>query len=139
MSSSSWLPNKKACCASEVIAFQVVVEADVRAVVAPPFLRQADDHGVHHLALLHGALRRAAERIHLSPAAVHKHVRLLEGELGVPLFERSGRGLKATQAMEMLIPHLKELLSEHDLFLPALLWFILEPETAIALDTLNHK
>ena len=61
-----------------------------------------------------GGLRSAAGRIHLSPAAVHKHVRLLEEELGVRLYERRGRGLKPTQAMEMLIPHLKELLAEHD-------------------------
>ncbi len=61
-----------------------------------------------------GNLRRAAERVHLSPAAVHKHMRQIEEELGVRLYERSGRGLKPTAAMEMLLPHLQELLSEHD-------------------------
>jgi DNA-binding transcriptional LysR family regulator len=61
-----------------------------------------------------GRLRSAAARIHLSPAAVHKHVRLLEQEVDVRLFERSGRGLRRTQALEVLLPRLKGLLSDHE-------------------------
>lgn len=61
-----------------------------------------------------GRLRSAAGRIHLSPAAVHKHIRLLEQELGVRLFERIGRGMRQTQALEVLLPRLKGLLSDHE-------------------------
>lgn len=61
-----------------------------------------------------GGLRAAAERIYLSPAAVHKHVRLLEETLDVQLFERAGRALRPTQALETLLPHFKTLLADHE-------------------------
>jgi hypothetical protein len=36
-----------------------------------------------------GSLASVAQRLHLSPAAIHKHFRALETELGVPLYEGS--------------------------------------------------
>ena len=60
------------------------------------------------------SLRKTAERIHLSPAAVHKHLGLMEESLGVPLFERNGRVLLPTQSLETLLPNLRGLLSDHD-------------------------
>ena len=59
-------------------------------------------------------LRKTAERIYLSPAAVHKHLGLMEDSLGVPLFERKGRVLLPTQALETLLPNLRGLLADHD-------------------------
>ena len=45
-----------------------------------------------------GHLTRAAERLHTSQPAVSAHVRSLESELGVTLFERTSRGMRLTHA-----------------------------------------
>jgi len=41
---------------------------------------------------------RAAEELFVTKAAVAQQIRLLEDEFGAPLVERSGRGLKLTEA-----------------------------------------
>jgi DNA-binding transcriptional LysR family regulator len=66
------------------------------------------------------SLAAVAERLHLSPAAIHKHFRALETELGVPLYERFGRQLKLTRAAEILLPYCSEVLAQHDAALQAL-------------------
>ena len=45
-----------------------------------------------------GGLVRAAGELHVTHGAVSRQVRLLEDELGVPLFTREGRGLRLTDA-----------------------------------------
>lgn len=67
-----------------------------------------------------GSLVRTAERIHLSPAAVHKQLKGLEAELGVPLYGRFGRQVRLTQAAEVLLPHIRRLLADHQNALTAL-------------------
>ncbi|BAS26403.1 LysR family transcriptional regulator [Limnochorda pilosa] len=47
-----------------------------------------------------GNFTRAAERLHLTQPAVSGHVQALEADLGVPLFDRSGRTIRLTQAGE---------------------------------------
>lgn len=49
-------------------------------------------------------LSRAADRLHLSQPAVSSHVRALEDELGLTLFERTPRGMLPTAAAEALLP-----------------------------------
>ena len=66
-----------------------------------------------------GALRRAAAALCLSPPAAHKRLKLLEEELGVALYGRSGRGLRLTPAAEALLPHARALLAQHDAALAA--------------------
>lgn len=43
------------------------------------------------------SLSRAAERLHLSQPAVHAQLRKLSDMLGVPLYQRAGRGLQLTR------------------------------------------
>lgn len=50
-----------------------------------------------------GHLRQAADRLHLSPSALSRTIRLLEDDLGEPLFDRIGRRLKVNQAGETLL------------------------------------
>ncbi len=45
-----------------------------------------------------GSFNRAAERLYISPPAVIKQINLLEGKLGLVLFERTHRGLNLTEA-----------------------------------------
>ena len=67
-----------------------------------------------------GSISRAAEHLHLSPPAIHKQLKTLESELGVPLYERAGRQLQITQAAEVLLPYLKDLLAQYGSALSAL-------------------
>lgn len=66
------------------------------------------------------SLAAVAQKLHLSPAAIHKHFRALEEELGVRLYERFGRQLKLTRAAEVLLPYCCEVLAQHDAALSAL-------------------
>ena len=66
-----------------------------------------------------GSMTLAAKRLHLSPAAVHKQLKVLQAELGVQLYEHVGRGLVLTPIGQMLIPHLHSLLAQYDSVLSA--------------------
>lgn len=55
---------------------------------------------------------RAAEELHLSPPAVSMQLRQLEDNIGLPLFERIGRGVTLTDAGEMLVHHALRILGE---------------------------
>ena len=67
-----------------------------------------------------GSIALAAEQLHLSAPAIHKQLKTLEAELGVPLYEKIGRSLQLTQAAEVLIPYLQDMLAQHDSALAAL-------------------
>ncbi|NUQ83189.1 MAG: LysR family transcriptional regulator [Anaerolineales bacterium] len=58
-----------------------------------------------------------AQRLHTSQPTVSKHIKELEGELGVELFERiSGRKLKLSQQGRALLPWAQQLLRECNRF-----------------------
>ncbi len=46
----------------------------------------------------HGSFRRAASALNLKQSSLSRRIRLLEGQLGVPLFERSSGGVRLTPA-----------------------------------------
>ncbi|HEY0332102.1 MAG TPA: LysR family transcriptional regulator [Stenotrophomonas sp.] len=48
------------------------------------------------------SVSRAAEELHVTHGAVSRHIRTLEEALGMPLFQRQGRGLALTAAGEQL-------------------------------------
>src|SRR3546814_23879 len=52
----------------------------------------------------HGNLTRAAEALHVTHGAVSKQIAVLEAFLGTPVFERTPRGLVATEAGVLLAP-----------------------------------
>jgi DNA-binding transcriptional LysR family regulator len=53
---------------------------------------------------------RAAARLHMLPSALGRHVRLLEDELGAPLFRRTTRQVGLTAAGAALLPDARALL-----------------------------
>src|SRR5262245_39462356 len=61
-----------------------------------------------------GSLSAAAHRVHLTQPALSRNLRLLEEELGTPLFLRQGRGLVLTAAGRALVPRARVLLDEAD-------------------------
>ncbi len=52
-----------------------------------------------------GNLSRAAEALHVTQPALTARLQKLEAELGTPLFERSHRGMRLTDAGRALLPH----------------------------------
>ncbi|MEU7044763.1 LysR family transcriptional regulator [Streptomyces varsoviensis] len=61
-----------------------------------------------------GGVRRAADALHLSQAAVSGHLRRLEAELGFPVVTRQGRGIAFTTRGEDVLREAHRLLGEHD-------------------------
>ena len=62
----------------------------------------------------HRSIARTAEALFLTPAAVHSRLKSLEGKLGVPLYETVGRSLYLTQAAEVVLPHVRNLILENE-------------------------
>lgn len=56
----------------------------------------------------HLSFSRAAEELHVTPAAVGHQVKVLEHDLGVVLFHRLNRSLRLTPAGQSLLPGLSE-------------------------------
>jgi DNA-binding transcriptional LysR family regulator len=66
-----------------------------------------------------GSVSAAARRLHRTQSAVSAAVSELEAALGIPLFERAGRGLRPTDAARRLLPRALEVV-ERAAELPAL-------------------
>ena len=52
-----------------------------------------------------GSMNRAADKLHTVQSNVTRHVRQLESELGVELFERHSRGVELTEPGRRLLPY----------------------------------
>ncbi|MEV5156460.1 LysR family transcriptional regulator [Streptomyces werraensis] len=59
-----------------------------------------------------GSVTRAAELLHLVQPAVTRHIRSLEEELGVALFERSRQGMRPTDAGLVMVDRARRALTE---------------------------
>lgn len=64
-----------------------------------------------HVAEL-GSLSRAADRLRIAQPALSRQIRLLEQELGTPLFERHGRGMVITEAGREVLAHALRIMAE---------------------------
>ena len=63
---------------------------------------------------------RAAERLHVTQSTLSHQIKQLEEELGTPLFDRSGKHVRMTEAGEVLRSHMTPALEKIDLGLQAL-------------------
>ena len=61
-----------------------------------------------------GSILKTAEQCHLSPGAVHKHLKSLESEFGVQLYEKRDGGLMLTPAGLLILPFLREALLQKE-------------------------
>lgn len=57
-------------------------------------------------------LTRAAEELHISQPSLSRTMKSLEAEVGVPLFQRSGRNIVLTQYGEILLRHTDRIMTE---------------------------
>jgi DNA-binding transcriptional LysR family regulator len=59
-----------------------------------------------------GSIRKAAERLNLTPSAMNRRIQDLEAEVGTPLFERRPRGVRLTTAGEMFVRYARSQIAE---------------------------
>ena len=59
-----------------------------------------------------GTLAAAADALHLTPSAVSQQLATLEREIGQPVVERNGRGVRLTGAAEVLVGHANIVLAQ---------------------------
>lgn len=59
-----------------------------------------------------GSVRRAADKMFLTPSAIDRRIQDLEEDLGVDIFERHARGMRLTAAGEVLIGYVRRHLSD---------------------------
>jgi DNA-binding transcriptional LysR family regulator len=70
------------------------------------------DHVEAFLAIARsGGFARGSAALHLSQPATSRRIKLLEAELGAPLFDRLGRGVTLTEAGRAFLPHAQALLA----------------------------
>ena len=56
------------------------------------------------------SFQRSAEVLNYSPSAVSTQIRLLEKEVGVPLFDRLGKSVRLTEAGQMMLQYSQKML-----------------------------
>lgn len=61
-----------------------------------------------------GTVRSAADKLNVAPSAVSRQITLLEEELATTLIERSRKGVKPTEAGELLLKYYREALSHEE-------------------------
>ena len=59
-----------------------------------------------------GSIRRASERLHISPSAVNRQILKIEDYFGTPLFERRPDGMRLTDSGQLVLRHARTTL--HD-------------------------
>src|SRR5215203_1405774 len=64
-----------------------------------------------HVAEL-GSISKAADRLNIAQPALSRQIQLLEKELGVPLFERHGRGMVITETGRDVLEHAARIMTE---------------------------
>lgn len=62
-----------------------------------------------------GSIRGAAEHLNVAPSVVSRQIADLEHELGLPLFERTAKGVLLTEAGELVLEHGKRVIEDHGL------------------------
>jgi DNA-binding transcriptional LysR family regulator len=67
---------------------------------------------VFHAAVKSGGFTRAGDELHLSQSTVSQHIKLMEEELGGPLFLRVGKRVLVTEAGSVLLQHTERILRD---------------------------
>jgi DNA-binding transcriptional LysR family regulator len=78
-----------------------------------------------------GSVGAAARQHHRTSSAISQQIRRLEGQIGVKLLERAGRGVRLTAAGEAMVPALTRLRSETEALFGELATFSGRPLTTV--------
>jgi DNA-binding transcriptional LysR family regulator len=60
------------------------------------------------------SITRAGRALHLSQSAVTKNIKMLEDEVGVPLFIRTPNGMNLTEAGLVYVSHVRQMSKAHN-------------------------
>ncbi len=63
----------------------------------------------------YGSIRSAAERLNLAPSVVSRQIADTERNVGLPLFDRTSRGVGLTEAGELVLEHGRRVLDDNGL------------------------
>jgi DNA-binding transcriptional LysR family regulator len=80
----------------------LTVTAPMRTILMSPLM-----HYVREVAL-EGSIRRAADNLHISPSAIARQIQQLEEQFGATLFERQPRGMRLTEAGEIVLETIRQ-------------------------------
>jgi len=61
-----------------------------------------------------GSIRVAADHLHVAPSAISRHIKNIEEEFGVQMFERHARGVKLTLPGHIFVDHIKQILLDRE-------------------------
>ena len=61
-----------------------------------------------------GSIRRAAQSLAITSTALNRRILALEEDLGTPIFERTGKGVRLSVAGEIFIHHVRQQMSDMD-------------------------
>ncbi|MHA7685359.1 LysR family transcriptional regulator [Cupriavidus sp. PET2-C1] len=77
---------------------------------SPEMASSLEDRRVRYLyeAVVSGSIRAAADKLDMNPSVVSRQIAQLETELSMPLLERLGRGVKPTEAGQMLVEYYRQ-------------------------------
>jgi len=83
-----------------------------------------------------GNFLEAADSLYCSQSALSKHIKQLEKELGVPLFDRTTRKVTISKFGEMLLPYAKQIVSLQDQFTSVLEYHISKDQDTLTLGSI---
>ncbi len=86
-----------------------------------------------------GTFTAAAQRLHVTQAAVSMQIRQLEDELGVQLFARTPRRVRLTEAGEALSVRARAILTEHDAAIAELASLARSPRERLRIGTASTR
>lgn len=85
----------------------------------------------------YGGFKKAAEELYITQSSLSKHIRKMESELGVSLFDRSGRRTTLTQAGTLLVPYAEQIVNLETQYSAALRSYAVNAQYTLNIGTVH--